>query len=274
MTDVTTSVCDDPDRSEFDTRVIDQSFEIYIAPELARRERTDDPRSITQFLVEISVDGNIRTLLDDEAESSLLIYIKREDDGLQYFDEVRPAEGAVHPDSAWVCFFSQPGGGGVLGFDYRKNRAVAQGLVDKAEKYLALARKGEDAHLSAALDNAHSAAELSVQALMMLENGTTQNHAERRKWLKMWADCGNSPAAHSDLMDNLAALRKVARYSPGDPPLKKGRFPRICNTIQEMIDVAKSVNGPSPSPINRPLASGWTTRQLESDMDEDTVELH
>lgn len=72
-----------------------------------------------------------------------------------------------------------------------------------------------------ALDNAHSAAELSVQAYMLTMQEEARRHRARREWLTKWAELKNAPQDHAHILWNLVDLRDQARY--GEATLVEAR---------------------------------------------------
>ncbi|MFT0610153.1 hypothetical protein ACMHYT_03705 [Rhodococcus qingshengii] len=240
--------------AQFDTTVMSNMFEIFVAPEVQHRGLSIDPQSVNRFLVELP-PGNEKAdvRLDDEAFFE--VTITRAEDGLQYFDKIEPQKDVVHPDSGWVCYFRAENGAEILGFDFRRNLGQARQLLDKAEGFLASAVILGVETLSPTIDLLYSAAELTVQALMLLQSNTDRSHKLRREWLRRWAAAQNSPADHSQVLDNLASMRASARYAPGEPKLKQGRFLRIVSTVREMIDAARDYSGARSPVVNVEIAA-------------------
>lgn len=232
--------------------VVGNMFEIFVLPELSRRGSTVDPREIDQFLVELKPDGDVAVRLGEEAllEGTLV----PAEGGGYYLQDVAPQDGEVGPNSGWVAYigFRTETGqrGGTLAFDFRRNRERADGLLRKADGFLAAAIRLGEENISPAIDSLYSAAELSVQAMMSLQADNDPRHELRRRWLRRWTKVQNSPASHSQMLDDLANLRPAARYEAGDPTLKKGRFDRITATVREMIDTARTYAG-DRSPVVR-----------------------
>ncbi|MFD9678707.1 MULTISPECIES: HEPN domain-containing protein [Rhodococcus] len=243
----------DEHSAQFDTIVISNMFEIFVAPEVRRRGLSIAPRSVDQFLAELpSGDRSVEVRLGDEAR--MAVTLAKAEDGLQYLDRIEPMEGEVHSDSGWVCYFRAENGAGILGFDFRRNLEQARKLLTKAEGFLAVAVSSGNDTLSPAIDLLYSSAELTVQALMLLQSDTNQSHKHRREWLRRWTAAQNSPADHAQVLDNLASLRAPARYEPNEPKLKPGRFQRIVSTVQEMIDVAHGYAGNRSPSVNVEIA--------------------
>lgn len=243
------------DDAQFDTTVIHNMIETFIAPEFRSRGLPADPHTVSRFLVELPANGGTPALyIDEQVDGKLVVTISREDDGHQYLDRVEPGEGVVQPSSGWVAYW-RSGAAGVLGFDFRRNLDQVEELTLKAEKYLAAARSVGEENLSPAMEMLYAAAELTVQALMLLQAQSTQDHGARREWLRQWAAAQNSPDSHSQVLDDLASKRSIARYSPMDPKLKIGRFERIVDTVQAMIDQTRTHAGDNAPAVNVEIAS-------------------
>ncbi|MFF0284273.1 hypothetical protein ACFYSW_28665 [Rhodococcus aetherivorans] len=253
----------------FDNVVIGNMLEIFVAPELRRRGANVDPREIDRFLVELEPDGNVTVRLGEEARLKGDLFKVQDGDGY-YLENVAPQEGEVGPNSGWVAYLRAENGAGTLGFDFRRNLKRARGLIDKSEDYWRGAvTLGREKNISPAIDLLYSAAELSVQAMMALQSDHDPNHELRRKWLRRWAEARNSPASHSQVLDNLAQVRPTARYEAEDPKLKKGRFDQITAAVREMIDTARTYTGERSPGVKHAVAEQfarhetWTGEETE-----------
>ena len=249
----------DEQSAQFSQNVVRSMLDNFVAPELKKRGLDTDPASIDQYLVELQ-PGNADAIVRISEEAHLDLICERDEDG-PHIVGIRPQEQAVHPDSGWVCYL-QVGDGYALHFDFRKYKPRAQGLLVKAQQFLDVVISSE-AHLSVALDNLHSAAELTVQALMLLEGNTTQSHQERRAWLKQWTDHENSPKEHADLVADLASKRKTVRYGAETPRLKPGRFKKMCALVQQMIDSSEARFGANSPTARYTLAEDLDPAEID-----------
>ena len=246
-------------RRQFNQNVLKSMLDSFIAPELKKRDLDTDPTSIDRFLVEIQ-PGQPDAIVRLGEEAYLDVICDRNEIGTHIVG-IRPQEQAIHPDSGWVCYLRVEEGF-VLHFDFRRYKPRAQGLLVKAQQFLDVAISSE-AHLSVALDNLHSAAELTVQALMLLEGNTTQSHQERRAWLKQWTDHENSPKEHADLVADLASKRKTVRYGAETPRLKPGRFKKMCALVQQMIDSSEARFGANSPTARYTLAEDLDPAEID-----------
>lgn len=143
----------------------------------------------------------------------------------------------MDPNSGWICYI-HIGERELVTFDLRPNKAKASALLQKAKEYLKAANSMADHSPDVSLDNAHSAAELTVQAQMLLVRNETNNHRVRRRWFAGWTELENSPRHHSDLLFDLASQRSAARYGAERVALKPGRLEEILETVEEMVEAA------------------------------------
>lgn len=88
---------------------------------------------------------------------------------------VTPAE--LDPDSGWICYV-RIGDRELVAFDFRYNRRRASALLERAREFLLVTQGGAAEHPAVAVDCAFSAAELSVQAQMMLHQISTRSHQD------------------------------------------------------------------------------------------------
>lgn len=232
-----------PSINEFGESAINQIFDIWVGPELGERGVQLSRESIRKVVVELEPGKAPRVLLNEEATISASFTAKRAiepgepvtADDIENLNDLRPDE--VSPNSGWICF-ARIGQSEYVAFDFRYNRERALALLVRAGEFLTAARHAADEEFSnVAIDLAHSAAELTVQAQMLTQQNETNNHYERRRWLSSWAEHDNSPRQHSDILWNLSDLREQARYGSDQVRLKPGRLLQILELVQDMIDL-------------------------------------
>jgi HEPN domain-containing protein len=227
--------------TDFGPNVIQQVFELWVLPEVQRRGLTLTRADINKVVVEMAPSEPVRVLINDEAAIVSAVRAKRaiepgEAVTLDDIDEIadlKPHD--IDENSGWICFLRW-GGAEYVAFDFVYNRARAKVLLERARSFLRSADRDGEAELAVALDNAHSAAELSVQAYMLCMQEEPRRRRERREWLAKWAELKNAPQEHDDMLWNLADLRDQARYGDEAPTLKPGRFAKIIKTVASMIE--------------------------------------
>lgn len=234
---------EEPDPQPGDA-LVEQVFELWVNPELKRRGLQLSRDEITQVVVEMPAhDGDLMVSLNQDAEIVAMTTAKRDLkagetvylEDIDQINEIYPTN--VNPNSGWICYV-RISGRELVTFDLRPNKAKASALLQKAQEYLDTAKSMADRSPDVSIDNAHSAAELTVQAQMLLMRNETNNHRVRRKWFAGWTELENSPRHHSDLLFDLANQRSAARYGAERVALKPGRLNEILDTVQEMIDTA------------------------------------
>jgi HEPN domain len=94
-----------------------------------------------------------------------------------------------------------------------------------------------------ACDLIFSAAELSVQAQMLLMQHRTKSHAERRDWLGSWADHNNAPAEHATALRELHEHRAAGRYADAPFVIDPQQVDQLLQVVEDMIATAEARSG-------------------------------
>lgn len=242
---VTTPASSEPDEN-FGDVLLEQMFELWIEPELARRGQPVDRSQIRKVLIEMDPSRPRPVVtLNDEVEIVAKVRTTRDIQAGEPmteadFDQVhslRPSK--IGENSGWVCFAvigSQP----MVAFDFRYNRGHVARLLTRAREFLDAAHQATTAAPAVACDTAFSAAELSVQAQMMSMQQLTKSHWQREDWLAAWTEDNNSPASHLDALQQLHEYRAAARYADQNLELPEGRLEELLLVTAEMIDQAEA----------------------------------
>lgn len=221
-------------------------WELWVGPEVTARELDVTPDSVRKIVIEIPPGGPIAVRLDDEAIIRLGVVSTRaiqagEDITEADFSEVRSMEPAnVDANSGWVCFARLPSGEAYVAFDFTYNRERALLLLSRAEEFMASAQRSRETSLSVCLDSAFSAAELAVQAEMLVMQEETRNHKVRGKWLEEWAKLGNAPKEHADTLWLLGDLRKKGRYEHAPVRVSSERLKQLLDVVEGMIERSRT----------------------------------
>lgn len=220
---------------------MEQIFDLWVNPELKRQGLALSRDEVTRVVVEMPAKGEeLKVFLNEEAHVEATVVANRdlkagEPVYLHDIEQLKIWAANVDDNSGWVCY-ARVAGREVVSYDLRPNKAKATGLIQKAREFLAVAKAVAKTSPDVAIDNAHSAAELTVQAQMLLLRNETNDHHVRRKWFSEWTQLENSPRHHSDLLFDLANRRSEARYGAERLALKPGRLAKILTIVQEMID--------------------------------------
>lgn len=145
----------------------------------------------------------------------------------------------VDPDLAWAGFTSADGGRIVV-VDYRRNRERTATLLARAAKFhqTAVLALGQGLH-EPAVENAHSAAELAVMTLILLDGwNDKRNHRLRREWLTQEVASGSIPAEFAGAFDALATDRNAARYGEEQMKLDTDALGAALDDAQALIAYA------------------------------------
>ena len=203
----------------FSANVLQQMFDLWVIPELRRRDLPDNPGTVRKALVLMRRDQQPEILINDEFVLSARARFNRD---LEYEEEFTASDVTsiewleakdVDPDAAWLIYFALPDGRAYLRFDFTYDRAKALKLIGLAKEYLHTAQQAlKDENGAPALDAALSATELAVMAQMRLhvtDADAKSKHKSRFQWLitgqnsamclatTLWRFAGWSSCGHS-----------------------------------------------------------------------------
>lgn len=241
MTDAT------PTEDRFSANLLTSIYEVFIAPELARRGIEVGAVPIERALVEIDPDASSpRVQLNEEVPSptvrarvtrSIDEGEKVRDGDVDHIVDLAPPD-SISPNSGYVYFITFRDEHYVR-FDFRYNRQRASALVSRAEEFVRVARLAAGVSAAVACDLAFSAAELSVQAQMQLQQSDRKHHARRQEWLDQWVALDNAPTAHAEVLRELYRLRAPSRYGDGSAAIDEDWLVGALATIEEMVNTAR-----------------------------------
>lgn len=137
----------------------------------------------------------------------------------------------------------------VIAFDFRYNRSLAATLIERAREFLVTGEGVASKFPAVACDTAFSAAELSVQAQMLLQQQVTKSHWRRQNWFDAWTELENSPSTHSAALRELNGYRAAARYADGEFNVPGNRLSELLDITEEMIDAAAARAGLASSSL-------------------------
>jgi HEPN domain-containing protein len=222
--------------------LLEQMFQIWVEPEIARRGLEIDRSEVLKALVVMAPNQLPVTLLNKEVVLVGKFRATREiaegeevtEDDVEDLTELRPVD--IDPDAGWICF-AQFKGCTHIAFDFRRNQSRSAELLARASEFLATARLAlSNGFTSPAIDNAYAAAELVTCAQMyLIEDSPTRDHVERRRWFKDWTSLGNAPIEYSQALTTLAKHRGAARYAEKTVKLKPKHLEQLLATVEEAI---------------------------------------
>lgn len=232
---------------EFSESLLEQIFSLWVEPELERRGQDLGRDGVSKALVVMAPGRRVETLINDEAELVAEVRVTRPVEAgepvtttdVDRVESVRPHD--IDPNAGWICF-ARLGNEVVIAFDFRRNRARAGRLIQRAREFVHAARLARDASLlGPAIEAAFAAAELAVVGQMLLiDDDPPQAHPQRRRWFVGWTELGNAPDVHSRTLTTLAKHRRAARYADRAVRLDSERLAEVLSVVDEMIDHASS----------------------------------
>jgi HEPN domain-containing protein len=191
----------------------------FVEPELRERGGNEHPDGIRQALVEFLPDGQVRVLLDEEADFVALAgpaakVLSPSDVFVGQIAEVWP--DGINPNAGWTGYVTAQGGR-VLVCDFRRDLESIRPLLERSEEFLRSAELSLDGGLVApAIEHLNTSAELAVIVLIRLgAEKVGRDHRRRRQWLQRESDLSDVPQAFANAVHRLASARNPARYAEG-----------------------------------------------------------
>jgi len=134
-----------------------------------------------------------------------------------------------------------------LSFDFRRNRTLALGHIQRAKEYLEAASQCMQSGNSAPfIDNLFNAAELSAKAVLLViydyrpSLRTKSGHRGIQMRYNKFANLGNVMPEYKETFNRLAGLRDPARYLKGRlPTITENEARRMQDVVTKMIEDAE-----------------------------------
>lgn len=213
-----------PESNEMGRRVLEQAFELWIKPELARRKEAGvlpDDFALWGAQRIQPPEGQVIIRINDEIRGVASIKTKRpfekgddvvvgDFEGIEDFDLPSDELDSGH----WTVLWTGERWFTSFNFMTQRNRCLL--LLDKAEHFLAASRRAEeDGHAAVAVDTLFSACELASKAHLVsfhtLPMGT-RTHGAIHSGLNKWRRLGNIEGAFVDIFNKMNRLRGPYRY--------------------------------------------------------------
>lgn len=250
------AVDSEPDSS---AALLEQTFDLWVEPELQRRGVDMGRDGVRKALVIMAPGRRVEILINDEAELVAHVRATRpieagEPITSRDFDKVEgisPFE--VDPDAGWICF-ARVGQQVIIAFDFRRNRARAGRLVERAQEFARTARLAHaNGLLGPSIEAAYGAAELAVVGQMLLiDDDPPRDHPKRKRWFAGWTELGNAPQAHSRALTALAKRRRAARYAETAINMNAEKLREVLDVVDEMVEHAATAVSPTGRRPQRP----------------------
>jgi hypothetical protein len=241
---------------DFGNNVVNSIFELFVMPEIVRRGLALERHEVRKVVVELNPDRKHPVVrINEAAQIVAQVRVTRdlaegEEVTVEDIDEVHSVEPAnVGPNSGYMCF-ADIGGRQCIKFDFRYHRERVVELLLRAQDFLDAASDSVDRRPAVACDLAFSAAELTVQAQMLIGQEKTKSHWQRQEWLDSWVAHNNAPLEHADALRKLREYRLVGRYGDVPPISNRTNLEDLFAVVKHMIHSAKNYAGEPPQLID------------------------
>jgi hypothetical protein len=247
--------------AEMASAMIDQIFDLWILPEISIRGLGLTREQVNKALVVMAPGLAPKVEINEEAQLSVRMpapgpvsrgqTVPIDVEKVQFLRPVR-----VDPDASWIAF-ARLNETDIVAFDFRRNRARALALLERAEAYLRTARNALAAKDEyPAVENGWAAAELGTMAQMhLMEDSLEEDHKARTRWLDAWTKLQNAPRTHYKVLARFMQLRPWSRYGDTTFAPRPGEVRRLLNDVEDLLAEARRFVG-EPLPDLEPLTPG------------------
>lgn len=231
---------------ELNTRFIEQFLELWINPEIERRQKTGNlPENFTLYSAQVimNFDAPTKVRLNEEIKAVLVGDFSRpvEDDEqvtvdvLENIKEITLTED--DPNAGHFTMILHRGNW-FAGFDFRYNAALISDHLDAARQFLDSASSSlERGYFRVVVDNLFSAVELMAKGLLLMHDKTVltiKKHGVIHSRYNQWGHLGNTDEQYTQLLNKLISLRGSARYLHRDFNLSE-------EEAKSMIEIAEDM---------------------------------
>lgn len=247
---------DSNQEDEFAQRVFTQFMDIFITPEVSRRQeegKLEKPLDLRAAQIiffpddrkpQVRINSEVRAIAKAKYKPGITKKVgeplyEHELEGLEEIkltDEDDPNCG--HATLMRIA------GEWVIAFDFRRNKALSKRHIDKAEEFyvsseFCLGQK----KWSPFVDNLFSAAELAAKSILLsMADPNFRNKASHRaihSKYNQFARLGNVEPVYRDTFNKLSRLRYPARYLKGPVSITESEARKILDIIKRMIEDAR-----------------------------------
>jgi hypothetical protein len=244
--------------AEMASKVIDQMFDLWVLPEINARGLGLTREQVDKALIVMAPGLAPQVSINEEALLSVtmpapgpVVPGQAVPIDVEQVEFLRPVK--VDPDAGWVAFarFNESA---IVAFDFRRNRARALSLLDRADAYLRTARGALAAGDEyPAIETGWAAAELGAMAQMyLMDDSLEADHKARTKWLDAWTELQNAPRAHYKVLARLTQLRPWSRYGDVTFAPRPGEVRRLLRDVEDLVAEARGFVGEPLSDLEPP----------------------
>jgi HEPN domain-containing protein len=242
------------DDETFGSTVFNNLLNMYIVPEIERRRQVgqETPPIRAAQVVFFTDDRPTVVRLDAEVKAIATPNYKvgvTKQPGEPVFEHEVESLGTItltdddDPDCGHITFLSLAGTWSVS-FDFRRYKGTAKRHIEAAREFRAAATFSMSCrHWRAYIDNLYSAAELAVQALLLVlfiaptkADPPGRRHHIRKDNFDRFAELGNAAPTHRAAFNLLADLRTKVRYLEVEVSLAEDDARDLLDTVSEMIN--------------------------------------
>lgn len=233
---------------ELNTRFIEQFLELWINPEIERRQKTGDlPENFTLYSAQVimNFDAPTEVRLNEEIRAVLVgDFSKPVEDGEQVTVDILEniKEISLTEDDPNAGHFTMMlhRGNWFAGFDFRYNAALVSDHLDAARQFLDSASSSllERGHFRVVVDNLFSAVELLAKGLLLMHDKTvltTKKHGIIHSRYNQWGHLENPDEQYTQLLNKLIPLRSSARYLHKDLNLSEEEAMNMIEIAEDMF---------------------------------------
>lgn len=238
-------------------RFMDQVWELWIRPEITRRQQTGQlPANCGLWAAQVimNFDKPVEVRLNEEVKAYL--HAKAEDDrpveigdrvdlenDLERILDIELTE--LDPNAGHVTLLRHRGGWCVK-FDFRYNAARVSEHISAASEFISGASMAlENGMLRAFTEQLYAAVELMAKGELIMHYKSiyfSKKHGVISARYNMWGKLGNTSSEYPALLNRLTTLRRSARYLEGTFSLSTEEANEMLQTARSMLaDLEKRV---------------------------------
>ncbi len=244
--------------NEASNRLFQNCIDLFINPEIEKRQNMGEItrfEEITKAQIIFFADNKERIVrLNDEVRAIIEIKLK---DGIQkekgediLANEVEAIYSAKIPDETYsdcaYIIMIKYGDNWYISFDFRYNKALSKGYIEKANEFIECASFGlSQNYLGATIDNLFGAIELISKAILLVSPTSKMmdktNHCVIKNSFNYFIHVGNLSKDYSKTYNKLSKLRSKARYSSEKLEIPKDELKEITYSVKSLKKEAEKM---------------------------------
>lgn len=242
-------------RKEFSRTVFQQFMDVFITPEVQRRQETgeldkpldlraaqiiffpDGKKPVVRINSEVKAIGKVKLKQGISKKAGEDIF-EHEVEGLK---EINLTEND-DPDCAHATL-RRIGNSWIIAFDFRYNKALSRKHLEMAKQFCEAAEFSfNQRNWAPFIDNLFSAAELTAKSTLLSMPDSKFREKTGHKGIQMkynrFADLGNVEPVYRETFNKLSGLRNRARYLKGDITISEDEARNLLDIVEKMVEDA------------------------------------